>query len=264
MKLVALSFALAAIGAPAPAGPSSNEQARAEQSKKIHEVYERKFGGFVVQPGSMAGKIGFVDAQSDLPRAEISNVVATIRRGLPYRIDVLGAPCPAPLPTAGNLSEKGLNAAVYVVSDDALPALLVSPEENWSIVNVRKFREGLSDDVLGRRLFALRCRGELMRGFAQACGIWTSDYKDNILDALSPQELDSMKVDSLVADMLQRCKTHLARIGVTQARKAMYTRACQEGWAPPPTNDVQKAIWDKVRQLPANPIKIEYDPARGR
>jgi len=40
--------------------------------------------------------------------------------------------------------------------------------------------------------------------------------------------------------------------------------ACQEGWAPAPTNDIQKAIWNEVRQLPAKPIKIEFDPAKGK
>ena len=36
-----------------------------------------------------------------------------------------------------------------------------------------------------------------------------------------------------------------------------YLVAVQEGWAPQPTNDVQKAIWDKVHALPTEPIKIK-------
>ena len=248
--------ASAAEVAKSPANETTETDA-AERSKIVHEVYERKFGGFVVQPGSMAGKIGFVNTQSDLSKDEIAKVIATIKRGMAYDIEMLDATFPSPLPTAKDLTAKGLKVAIYVVSSDSLPSILVSPEENWSIVNVKKCKAGLSDDVLGKRLFALRCRGELMRGFAQSCGIWTSDYKDNILNACSPKELDSIKGDSLVADILQRCKAHLTRIGVTQERKVMYTRACTEGWAPSPTNEYQKAIWNKIHAMPSEPIKIK-------
>ena len=43
-----------------------------------------------------------------------------------------------------------------------------------------------------------------------------------------------------------------------------YKEACEEGWAPAPTNEIQKAIWDKVRATPKNPMKIEFDPKKGR
>ena len=52
--------------------------------------------------------------------------------------------------------------------------------------------------------------------------------------------------------------------GVTPARKGIYEAACQQGWAPAPTNDIQKAIWDKVHAVPATPMKIEFDPKKGR
>ena len=34
--------------------------------------------------------------------------------------------------------------------------------------------------------------------------------------------------------------------GLASAKRVAYKKACQEGWAPAPTNDIQKAIWDKV------------------
>ena len=36
-----------------------------------------------------------------------------------------------------------------------------------------------------------------------------------------------------------------------------YQDACEMGVAPAPTNDVQKAIWDKVHAMPTEPIKIK-------
>ena len=255
-------FCLALMVGGALVGADAGNHIDPARSQKIHEVYEKKFGGFVIQPGSLAGRIVFLNAQKELDAAEIEKVVRTIRTGMAYDISVTAAEPPSQLPKPEDLKRYKANVGIFVVSDPKLPALLVSPEENWSIVNVARCKEGLKDDVLGKRLFTLRCRGELLRGFAQASGIWTSNYRDNILNIRSPKELDTIKGDSLVADMLQRCKTHLANIGVTQERKVMYTRACQEGWAPQPTNEYQKAIWDKVHALPTEPIRIKPETTK--
>lgn len=47
-------------------------------------------------------------------------------------------------------------------------------------------------------------------------------------------------------------------------RVAKYSEACQEGWAPPPTNEFQKAIWDKVHAIPDKPMTIEFDPKKDK
>ena len=44
---------------------------------------------------------------------------------------------------------------------------------------------------------------------------------------------------------------------VLQQEVSTYKKACEEGWAPNPTNEFQKAIWDKVHELPTEPIKIK-------
>ena len=36
-------------------------------------------------------------------------------------------------------------------------------------------------------------------------------------------------------------------LNVPPLRKAQYIVAAREGWAPAPTNDIQKAIWDRVK-----------------
>jgi hypothetical protein len=53
-------------------------------------------------------------------------------------------------------------------------------------------------------------------------------------------------------------------MGVTPTLVAHYRQACKQGWAPAPTNDVQRAIWNKVHELPSDPIKIKYDPKRDK
>ena len=57
-----------------------------------------------------------------------------------------------------------------------------------------------------------------------------------------------------------RMEPYMAGFGVAPAKLVPYQIACREGWAPPPTNDVQKAVWEKVHSIPDKPLTIEYDP----
>ena len=47
---------------------------------------------------------------------------------------------------------------------------------------------------------------------------------------------------------------------IAKIRMVTYKRACEEGWAPAPTNDIQKAIWERAKadkeRGPSNPIEI--------
>ena len=70
------------------------------------------------------------------------------------------------------------------------------------------------------------------------------------------RELDSLQ-DALPADVIQRCTKHLANIGVTRRETSSYFRAAKEGWAPSPTNDVQRKIWAQVHSVPSKPITIK-------
>ena len=36
------------------------------------------------------------------------------------------------------------------------------------------------------------------------------------------------------------------------------------GWAPQPTNEVQRAIWDKVHAIPDKPLTIEFNPKKDK
>ena len=89
------------------------------------------------------------------------------------------------------------------------------------------------------------------------CGGGSSRYPGHVASALTPQDLDFTH-DKLPIDMQDSIKKYLSAAGVTPLKRTIYQRACQEGWAPAPTNDVQKAIWEKVHAIPDKPITIEY------
>lgn len=236
----------------------------AEKPRKgfIERAYAKHAGGLIPAPNSLKGTLGVVDRASGIDRECIDRFIKTVSKEMKYNYKVVNAPAKAGLPTKLDVEAAGLDVAVFVVSDDALPPSLVAVEDRWALVNIKKLHEGLKDDELGKRLYAARCRGELMRAFALACGCGSSQYPNNILDATTVKEIDQTDPDGLIFDMVQRCKSHLERIGVTPKKMVAYNVACEQGWAPAPTNDVQKAIWAKVHAIPDKPIKIEFDPKR--
>lgn len=231
------------------------------KSAAVQEAYMKKFGGFVVQPGSQRGVIAFVNQQRTIAQGEIEKVIATIRGEMKYDIRIMEADSMTSMPSEKTLKVLGAEVAIFIVENPQLPSLLSAPDSRWSLVNVAKLKSGLSDDILGRRLLAVRARGQLMRAFALACGLGTSTYPNNLLNVTEIQELDTAKVDSLVYDMVVRCNAHLKKIGITQERRVMYSRACAEGWAHAPTNEYQKAVWSTIRaekeRGPAKAIQIK-------
>ena len=66
--------------------------------------------------------------------------------------------------------------------------------------------------------------------------------------------------DAFSLAAVDEMKRLLPRVGFAPAMVATYRTACNEGWAPPPSNDVQRAIWARYlsekERGPTNPIRI--------
>ena len=75
----------------------------------------------------------------------------------------------------------------------------------------------------------------------------------------SMSELDAMPNKFIHPATFFKARSYFDMCGVTPARKGTYESACQQGWAPAPTNEAQKAIWDKVHAIPDQPLKIKYE-----
>ena len=98
---------------------------------------------------------------------------------------------------------------------------------------------------------------------ALLCGAASSRFKGNIMDVTKLEDLDLIE-DGLPMDNISSMAQHLQKLGLTRERIVPYRKAVQEGWAPAPTNEYQKAVWDKVHALPKNPMKIEFNPKKGK
>ena len=218
------------------------------------EAFAAKAGGLIEKPGSSTGRIVFINTQSEMDAANIHDAIKSlgdIIAKYPVFVESDSPDKPAVLKT-----KHSADVAVVIVAEDDDPALLSAPEENWAVVNVRNLAKGLKSDAAKAKFFNSRCRKEIMRGFACAAGGIGSSFPGNIMNIRKVPDLDLCD-EFIPFDKVSVLKMHLKDNGVTPSRFATYRIACREGWAPEPTNEVQKAIWDKIHEMPSEPIKIK-------
>ena len=213
-------------------------------------------GGYVVKPGTFTGRIVLYDAQSSYAHSNIVRLAGFLTDQT--RLNVVAE--------KGTLADpedvkKALSAQIVlrIVDDANTPAMLIAPEDRWGIVNVSKLVDDLPTPAAKARFRDKRAWKEIIRTFSLLCGGGSSMFPGNMMNATTMRQLDHA-VDTMPADVVERYVKYLKPLGITPREQMAYSYACLEGWAPAPTNDVQKAIWKKVHQIPDKPITIEYDP----
>ena len=153
---------------------------------------------------------------------------------------------------------KATNAAVLIVVIDKMESsspIILSPDERWTVVNVA----ALATDNPGETVLQSRFRTALTRAICLSCGGGSSKNKAvptaPILEGID--DYDRMTAESLAPDQISFMNSYLNELGARPILRVTYDVACQQGWAAAPSNDVQKAIWNKVHQMPTEPLKIK-------
>ena len=257
---IATCVCMAAV-AQTTAGPTKSA-ARKLSREEIREKQRRhmeRMGGRLVKPGTMKGRFLFLDAQDRVGGDAGCEAVAQKINFL-IHFDAYAAKGAAPtLRTADKaLADSGANAAVFLVDSDEFPALLVAPERRWAFVNVRP----LAADKPDMERLEFRVRAELWRAFAMVLGAGDTESTACVLNpCVSLADLDRAESGMISMEPLATIQTHARKIGITPYISAFYRTACKEGWAPPPTNEFQRVIWEKVNaekeRGPTNPITIK-------
>lgn len=256
----AMVFTAFANNVPAKKDEKEDPAVRAARIKEKKRVF---LGDVVRKPDSMKGTISIVSAQEAVPCSEISDAVELVRKTGKFNFQISSMPASNPwnLESVANIcSKNGAQVTIFIVDDDKTPASLVAPEEHWAVINVRKVGKGLPDNAtLRKRMLAIRTRREFIRTFVLLCGGGASQFPGNLMDAAKVEDLDTVE-EFIPVDIPPRYTTYLEKIGVTPAYEKFYYLACKEGWAPQPTNEIQQAIWNRVKERkergPTNPIHI--------
>jgi len=236
-------------------------------NSKLGQMRQRmraKVGDYVVKPDSQKGKLSVVNMQTAIATSNVSHTVARLASATKYKIEFLSmAPESAAQGDWDAVRAKvGADIAVVLVDDGKMPAMLVAPDERWAVVNGRKLGKGLKTDSAKAKFLPGRLQKQMLRAIAVMSGSCTKFTMSPAM-VCDVTELD-MAGDFLPIDTLQQVMKYMESAGMGKKVRVPYLKACQEGWAASPTNEIEKAIWDKVHAMPQKPMKIEFDPKKGR
>ena len=210
-------------------------------------------GGWVIKPGTQRGEIAYVNCQRAAKAEWINEIVDYYRKACVVNMTLTDGSFDIRAPKiTGNLT-------IFIVDDPNLPISLVAIESRWALVNVAKLKSEKEP------FFRARVKKELSRVSCMLFGGFKSNYPNNLTSAIvDVKDLDTYVDHTMPVDVLNRFQAHLLPYGITTGSVSTYLMACQEGWAPQPTNEYQKAIWDKVHAIPSKPLKIEYNEKRDK
>ena len=159
---------------------------------------------------------------------------------------------------------KGLGAkgGIWIVDDPALPISLSASEDGWGILNVSPILADSSDE----KILSTRVQKLVKRTFANVNGIGDSTMMPACVmkQAIGIAGVDGLVCSSYSPEAFSKITSYLDLSGYKRCRRGTYYEACEEGWAPTPTNAAQRAIWDKVHQFPTKPLTIQRESDRKR
>lgn len=255
VKLVALvGIGLTAFGLVAadPTPRVGHRTRPARFTKPSGGLVERAYTGNVVR---------VINAQAAIPGSAVSGAVGTVRlrSQIPVELSPAGVPADAsPMGVAASaVRADGVGAAIVLVDRPGEPLLVASPDGRWATVNISPIA-GEPERASGR------LEHLMWNALARALGAgWSGDAASVLGMVAGVEGLDALPSAPSPAEqnaIIDAAKAH----GVGLLTFATYRTACSQGWAPDPTNDVQRAIRDEVYAIPSEPMKIEFDPKRGR
>lgn len=250
MKKLIFAALVAAVGTTfavdVPPGPDT--RVRTPNKDKVSGIIKRN-GGFVCTP--TAGKsVRIVNGQKKLDRTALEKVARSIASRLGWKVEVVD-----------DLKDDGNSGCIISVTEkEGARAILVAPENDWAEVNVTP----LAADKPDVEKLSARAEKEVWRALCFVMGAANSKYQPCLMrDIRSLADLDAAVAEPCPEPFNAMNDEARAR-GFSSQRRTTYRRACAEGWAPEPKDDIQRAIWEEYHTKPSKPMEIKYDKKLGK
>ena len=223
-ELAEINKKIAAMLETAPKGPHGGKLI----SPELKELMDRRSGG-LVYPKTNGKALLIVDARGGEYDGFVDEFAKDLKRNFHLHVATSRKTVAhdADPFAAANAFKTDANPAVILITDtESRPTLAIYPEDAVGVVNATRLKDA------DAAKYKVRLAKE----------VWGDD---------TPAQCNAI-YESVSA------------IGLQAAKPVSYKMACRQGWAPAPTNSIQKAIWDEVHAVPATPMKIEFDPKKGR
>ena len=219
-----------------------------EQIKVRDERVLRKTGGFIHQAAEGPRAL-LVDARATPTRA-LDEVARVYRLATHLDADVAkearGGVSPLAFAKERMAAAKPLMLVVVVDGCPEQPILAVYPEERVAVVNADRLRGGAGGDPSAPET---RVTKEVWRAIGFVGGLGFSPAENDIMQPIySLKELDANRFPFIQPMNMARMQRMWRRFGVKKERRIPYRVAVREGWAPAPTNDVQRAVWEEEKK----------------
>lgn len=221
---------------------------RQEAQQKVME----KHGGVLTHKGN--GKMAIVNCQKRIDGKIFDAKIGELRHMTRMEVELM--------PGVFNLENVNIptssQIALFIIEKSGYPASMVAAESRWAVLNVAPLLEdGPSEAVIKSRM-----NKEFVRVAVMLFGGSVSQYRGSPLQPVfNVKMLDEVKGESFTVDAMGTLVRNLTALGFTQTKRATYRRACEEGWAPAPTNEFQRVVFDQVKREkergPSNPIQIK-------
>lgn len=238
-------FLFAQADKPAAQAPEKPKQARQMTPEERQMDIMRKVGGFVVKPSNLPGVL-YLDLQDRLPHDFIAEKAKDIANSAKFK-----AMCES---DKGD-SQKAINKAlerkkdvalvIAVVNEKGQPPVLLSPDQGWIKVNL--------DFLLSDNPDEARLKERMSRQMWRATGMifgagYSQQFATSVMQPVRKlADLDAITGHTYATDTVQTIFKTANQLKIANVRPTTYKRACEEGWAPMPTNEWQKAIWEATK-----------------
>ena len=254
----ALIAAGAAFAEDANGQKSSTSSVQTKKNVGVVSPFYRKTGGMIARPGVKPGCVAIFNGQKAVKLEDFNGTVQMLVRYVHVKMPVLdwdGTKAQNAAAKMDASQKAGADFAIFLVDEVGNPCTLgVFPDQRFAEVNVNALRQDGGDG----EFLSARLRKELAKAFLYLCGGASSRSPGNIMGGMKKfTDIDKLSDRSIPMDVIGRTLQYMTDSGCNLRTMVPYRTAVIEGWAPAPTNDVQKAIWDKVHEMPSAPIKIK-------
>lgn len=151
---------------------------------------------------------------------------------------------------------SGGNVAVFIIDDISMPMTLSAPEDRWAMVNAAKLKTDNPTEQKFQHRLSLMFTRQCCRALGSDEGPDGDTCFRTVFTASDVDKIES--IDITYSATTQILATMPLR-GMEAIDWGSYRDACSLGIAPPPTNDIQKKVWDEVHEIPLEPIKIKFE-----
>ena len=206
-----------------------------------------KTGGFLQSPAT-GHSILFLNTQKRVPAQALQDTEDQIQKILRMPCVSISKLSAEPVAAAITALADTNTAMVIVIGDESgYPSLLIAPESRWAFVNVAALDgSGVPADKL-----AERTQKEMWRALGLVMGAANATVEQCLMKTvLSAADLDALTAKCLSPETLSKIMAQAQKMGMKPTRMTTYRKAVEEGWAPAPTNDIQRAIWTELKKLP--------------